>query len=104
MLRPRRSNFQIMRQSICRRLAASMMRSSPGRSFRAPLPVSSITPNSRQPRQVFEEEALAELVHSIGEVAYLVPSGLTPCLNVRTNCSSLQRPRPVSGSGVRFAA
>src|SRR5690242_8231137 len=31
----------------------------------AELPVASITPNARQPRQVFEEEPLAELVHSI---------------------------------------
>ena len=30
-------------------------------------------PNARQPRQVFEEEALAELVHSIQEVGLLQP-------------------------------
>ncbi len=30
-------------------------------------------PNARQPRQVFEEEALAELVHSIREVGLLQP-------------------------------
>ena len=30
-------------------------------------------PNARQPRQVFEEEALAELVHSITEVGLLQP-------------------------------
>ncbi len=39
----------------------------------AELPVTSITPNPRQPRQVFEEEPLAELVHSIQEVGLLQP-------------------------------
>lgn len=34
---------------------------------------SAIEPNPRQPRQVFDEEALAELVHSIGELGVLQP-------------------------------
>ncbi len=42
-------------------------------AYFAELPVSSITPNPRQPRQVFEEEALAELVHSIREIGLLQP-------------------------------
>lgn len=37
------------------------------------LPVEAITPNARQPRQVFEEEPLAELVHSIKEIGLLQP-------------------------------
>lgn len=37
------------------------------------LPVDSITRNPRQPRQVFEEEALAELTHSIREFGMLQP-------------------------------
>lgn len=44
----------------------------PGAEF-AELPVASIRPNPRQPRQVFDEEALAELVHSIREVGVLQP-------------------------------
>ncbi|MCW2806721.1 MAG: ParB/RepB/Spo0J family partition protein [Marmoricola sp.] len=44
----------------------------PGAYF-AELPTTSITPNSRQPRQVFEEEAMAELVHSVKEVGLLQP-------------------------------
>ncbi len=32
-----------------------------------------ITPNPRQPRQVFDEEAMAELVHSVREVGMLQP-------------------------------
>ena len=39
----------------------------------AELPLDSITPNPRQPRAVFEEEALAELVYSIKEIGLLQP-------------------------------
>ncbi len=42
-------------------------------AYFADLPVSSISPNPRQPRQDFEEEAMAELVHSIKEVGLLQP-------------------------------
>ncbi|WP_372727233.1 ParB/RepB/Spo0J family partition protein [Nocardioides sp.] len=37
------------------------------------IPVGQITPNRVQPRQVFDEEAMAELVHSIREVGLLQP-------------------------------
>jgi len=39
----------------------------------AELPLDSITPNPRQPREVFDEDALAELVTSIEEVGLLQP-------------------------------
>jgi ParB family chromosome partitioning protein len=39
----------------------------------AEIPVDSITPNPRQPRTVFDEETMAELVHSIREVGLLQP-------------------------------
>lgn len=39
----------------------------------AELPIGDITPNPRQPRTVFEEEALNELVHSIKEIGLLQP-------------------------------
>lgn len=39
----------------------------------AELPVGSISPNPRQPRTVFDEEAMAELVHSISEIGLLQP-------------------------------
>lgn len=39
----------------------------------AELPVGSILPNSRQPRQVFDEDEMAELVLSITEVGLLQP-------------------------------
>ena len=42
-------------------------------AYFAELPVSAITPNARQPRQVFEEEAMAELVHSVKEIGLLQP-------------------------------
>lgn len=44
----------------------------PGAQF-AELPVLSIRPNPRQPRTVFDEEALAELVHSVKEIGVLQP-------------------------------
>ena len=39
----------------------------------AEIPVGAIVPNPRQPRQVFDEEAMAELVHSIQEIGLLQP-------------------------------
>jgi ParB family chromosome partitioning protein len=44
----------------------------------AELPVGSITPNPRQPRQVFDEEAMAELVHSVKEIGLLQPIVVRP--------------------------
>ena len=44
-----------------------------GGAYFAELPLDQITPNRVQPRQVFEEEAMAELVHSIREVGLLQP-------------------------------
>lgn len=44
----------------------------PGATF-ALLPVTSIKPNPQQPRQEFNEDELAELVHSITEVGVLQP-------------------------------
>jgi ParB family chromosome partitioning protein len=44
----------------------------PGAEF-AELPVIAIRPNPRQPRQVFDEESLAELVHSVREIGVLQP-------------------------------
>ena len=45
----------------------------------AELPVSAIQPNPRQPRQVFDEDALAELVASLSEVGLLQPVVVRPC-------------------------
>lgn len=42
------------------------------------LKISQIVPNPHQPRQVFEEEALAELVHSIKEIGLLQPIVVRP--------------------------
>jgi ParB family chromosome partitioning protein len=39
----------------------------------AELPLDAIVPNPRQPRQVFDEQDMAELVHSIKEVGLLQP-------------------------------
>ncbi|MGW6464829.1 ParB/RepB/Spo0J family partition protein [Streptomyces rubiginosohelvolus] len=42
-------------------------------AYFAELPIGAITPNPRQPREVFDEDALAELVVSIKEVGLLQP-------------------------------
>ena len=42
-------------------------------AYFAEIPVASIQPNAVNPRQVFDEEAMAELVHSIKEVGLLQP-------------------------------
>ncbi len=49
----------------------------PGATF-AELPVASIHPNRKQPRQVFDEEELAELAYSIGELGVLQPIVVRP--------------------------
>jgi ParB family chromosome partitioning protein len=50
----------------------------PEGSYYADLAVDSIRPNPKQPRQVFDEDALAELVASIGEVGLLQPVVVRP--------------------------
>ncbi|GAA3622323.1 ParB/RepB/Spo0J family partition protein [Microlunatus ginsengisoli] len=52
-------------------------------SYFAELSISAITPNPRQPRTVFDEDALAELVDSIGEVGLLQPIVVRPLENDR---------------------
>lgn len=42
-------------------------------AYFAEVPLAQITPNRVQPRQVFDEEAMAELVHSIREIGVLQP-------------------------------
>lgn len=49
----------------------------PGAQF-ADLPLDSIVPNPRQPRQVFDEDELAELEHSIREIGVLQPVVVRP--------------------------
>ena len=45
----------------------------PAGAYFAELPIGEVVPNARQPRQVFDEEAMNELVHSIREVGLLQP-------------------------------
>ena len=48
---------------------------------------SAIEPNPRQPRQVFDEEALAELVHSIREFGLMQPIVVRACRDSRVAIS-----------------
>ena len=50
----------------------------PEGSYFAEIPLSAITPNPRQPRTVFDEDAMAELVGSIQEVGLLQPIVVRP--------------------------
>ncbi|MCC3652809.1 ParB/RepB/Spo0J family partition protein [Streptomyces sp. S07_1.15] len=52
---------------------AEVVAEQPAGAHFAELPLDSITPNPRQPREVFDEDALAELVTSIQEVGLLQP-------------------------------
>ena len=47
------------------------------------VPITAIMPNPRQPRQVFDEDALAELAHSIREFGLLQPIVVRPLGNGR---------------------
>ena len=49
-----------------------------GVGYFAQLPLESVQPNPRQPRQVFDEDELAELVHSISEIGLLQPVVVRP--------------------------
>ena len=49
----------------------------PGATF-AEIPVTAIRPNPRQPREVFDEDDLAELTHSIREIGVLQPIVVRP--------------------------
>ncbi|CUR55058.1 chromosome-partitioning protein parB [metagenome] len=54
-------------------VAVQDLPAAPAGAYFAELPLTQIVPNHVQPRQVFDEEAMAELVHSITEVGLLQP-------------------------------
>ena len=56
---------------------STRLRTVPGARFEE-IPVDSVVPNPRQPRVAFDEEAQAELVHSIREVGLLQPVVVRP--------------------------
>ena len=59
-------------------LEAALLAPVPTGSYFADLPLDSISPNPRQPRTVFDEEAMNELVESIREVGMLQPIVVRP--------------------------
>lgn len=74
------------------RVSEDGLRAVPGLTF-AELPLAAIRPNPRQPRTVFDEDELAELVSSIGQIGILQPIVVRP----------LEPPAPTSdGEPVRF--
>jgi ParB family chromosome partitioning protein len=63
----------------------------PGAYF-AELPVNSIIPNRKQPRQVFDEEALAELADSVREIGVLQPIVVRSILPTESATDSVTNP------------
>jgi ParB family chromosome partitioning protein len=63
------------------------LRPVPGASY-GEIPLEEIRPNPRQPRSVFDEDDMAELVHSIREIGVLQPI--------------VVRPVDVNGDGIRY--
>ena len=63
------------RRAEARRLAS--LAPVPGVSY-GEIPVEQIRPNPRQPRSVFDEDDMAELVHSIREIGVLQPIVIRP--------------------------
>lgn len=61
-----------------RRLSVQSAPKSVAGAYFDELPISSVRPNQWQPRQVFEEEAMSELVHSIREIGLLQPVVVRP--------------------------
>ncbi len=57
--------------------ADEQLQAVPGAEF-AQLPLESVRPNPRQPRQVFDEDELAELTHSVREIGILQPVVVRP--------------------------
>jgi ParB family chromosome partitioning protein len=68
----------------------------PGATF-AEVDVSAIRPNPRQPRTVFDEDQLAELVHSIAEIGVLQPVVVRPATP-----STHDTDETGDGGGVRY--
>ena len=57
------------------------------------LPVGSIRPNPRQPRQVFDDDDMAELVNSIREIGVLQPVVVRPIPAEELDTTAGQTPR-----------
>ena len=62
------------------------------------VPITSISPNPRQPRTVFDEEKMAELITSIKEVGVLQPPVVRDRKSTRLNSSHSQQSRMPSSA------
>ena len=73
-----RTEPQLVPASANGQSEAQPMAPVPDNSYFAELPLEAISPNPRQPRTVFDEEAMNELVESIREVGMLQPIVVRP--------------------------
>ena len=62
------------------------------------VPISSISPNPRQPRTVFDEDALNELIASIKEIGILQPPVVRKVSEGRYDSTHLKKRRPTQDS------
>lgn len=74
---PRRSS-ELGNEVADRETVQSGLTPIPDGSYFAEVPIDSISPNPKQPRTVFDEDSLAELVESITEVGLLQPIVVRP--------------------------
>ena len=72
-------------------------------AYFAELPVDAISPNPRQPRQVFDEEAMAELVHSVREIVGYDEHGLKTNEIFKPGPNGIQEKRRSSEKSMRTA-
>lgn len=68
--------------------AAGALAEVPGASY-AEIPVTEIRPNAKQPRTVFDEDDMAELVHSVREIGVLQPIVVRPLRDAEANQSGV---------------
>lgn len=82
--------------SLASEVASPDLSPVPGARY-AELPVLSIQPNSKQPRQAFGDEELAELTHSIREIGVLQPVVVRPISDDERSKTSGPDPDRVDG-------
>lgn len=75
---PRSASTVTPHEHVSRETPSAARGAIPERAFFAELPVTAITPNAKQPRTAFDEEAMEELIGSIRDVGLLQPIVVRP--------------------------